>query len=128
MPTQAKSGTKSMPKTDRQVKQSQDLSVKANVNWMNPDETGSIRASASLTIGDSFAVHGIRVVSGAKGDFVSMPSYKSGDGYRSIFHAVTAEARQQMNDAVMAAYEQKLAKQTQEAAAPVQSEGQGLTM
>ena len=59
MPTQAKSGTKSVPKTDRQVKQSEDLSVKANVNWMNPDETGSIRASASLTIGDSFAVHGI---------------------------------------------------------------------
>ena len=129
MPTQAKTGTKPPPKADRQAQPDQLLSVKANVYWMNPD-AGSIRASASLTIGDAFAVHGIKVVSGSKGEFVSMPSYKSGDDYKSIFHAITAEARQQMNDAVMAAYEQKLAEQTQgqEAVSPVQSAGQKLAM
>ena len=127
MSTQAKTGTKASPKTEQQAQRSQEPPIKANVNWMNPDE-GSIRASASLTIGDSFAVHGIKIVSGAKGEFVSMPSYKSGDDYKSIFHAITAEARQQMNDAVMSAYEQKLSEQTQEAAAPVESEGQKLAM
>ena len=40
-----------------------------------------------------------------------MPSYKGQDGYKDIFHAITKEAREQMNDAIMKAYEQKLVEQ-----------------
>jgi stage V sporulation protein G len=109
MTTKAETGAKSPPK------QTQKQRIKASVNWLNPDEGGAIRATASLTIDSAFAVHGIKVIDGSKGQFVSMPSYKSGENYKDIFHAVTAEARQQMNDAVMAAYEQKLfEEQTQE--------------
>jgi stage V sporulation protein G len=116
MPTQAKAGAKSPPKQAASPpKQAQKLPFKASVNWLNPDEEGAIRATASLTIGGAFAVHGIKVIDGSKGQFVSMPSYKSGESYKDIFHAVTAEARQQMNEAVLAAYEQKLAEeQTQD--------------
>jgi len=90
-------------------------SIRADINWLNPNEEGNIRASASLTIGGAFAVHGIKVTrSQSKGDFVSMPSYKKGEEYKDIFHAVTKEAREAMNDAVMKAYEQKLADQTQD--------------
>ena len=95
--------------------------MRADVNWLNPDENGSIRATATLTIGGAFAVHGVKVVSGSNGDFVSMPSYKSGSDFKDIFHAVTKGAREQMNNTVMAAYEQKLA-QTQE---QTQSQGYG---
>lgn len=90
------------------VAQTPKLPVKASINWLNQKDDSNVRATASLTIGGAFAVHGIKIISGQKGDFVSMPSYKSGDSYKDIFHAVTAEARQQMNDAVMDAYEQKL--------------------
>ena len=90
------------------------MPVKASINWLNTKEDGNVRATASLTIGGAFAVHGIKVISGQKGDFVSMPSYKSGDSYKDIFHAVTADARQQMNDAVMDAYEQKLSEEMSE--------------
>jgi stage V sporulation protein G len=116
MTTQAKNGAKSPSKqTDSPPKKVQKLRIKAGVGWLNPNEDGAIRATASLTIGDAFAVHGIKVIDGSKGQFVSMPSYKSGENYKDIFHAVTAEARQQMNDVVMAAYEQKLSEeQTQE--------------
>ena len=110
MPNQTPKGAGSPPKQTQKLP-----SVRADVYWLNPDEDSTIRANASLTIGGAFKVHGIKVVSGSKGDFVSMPSYKSGDGYKDIFHAVTADARQQMNDAVLAAYEQKLAEQTQDA-------------
>ena len=85
-------------------------SMKAIINWLNPNENESVRATASLTVGGAFAVHGIKVINGSKGEFVSMPSYKSGADYKDIFHAVTAEAREQMNGAVMKAYEQKLAE------------------
>jgi len=96
-----------------QAKQTR-LPLRASVGWLNPDENGSVRASASVTVGGAFTVHGVKVVSGSKGEFVSMPSYKQSDGnFKDIFHAVTAEAREQMNAAVMAGYEQKLAEQNQ---------------
>ena len=99
----------------QEAKQEQRLpSIQAKINWVNPKEDESVRANVSLTIGDAFAIHGIRVVNSPKGDFVSMPSYKGQKGYKDIFHAITADARQEMNDAVLKAYEQKLADQKQE--------------
>ena len=111
MPNQNPTGAKTPAETGLQVMKPRLPSIKATVNWMNPKEDESFRATASVTIGGAFTAHGIKVISGSKGDFVSMPSYKSGDGYKDIFHAVTAEAREQMNEAVMAAYEQKLSEQ-----------------
>ena len=70
------------------------------------------RAFASATIGGAFAVHGIRVIESDKGRFVAMPqeSYKKGGEtrYSDTFHAITAEARNVMVDAVNKAYEQAL--------------------
>jgi stage V sporulation protein G len=116
MPTQKPTGVKKPSATGQQTeKQSQRLpSIRAAIGWINPDENGTTRASGSLTIGGAFAVHGLKVTRGSKGEFVSMPSYKSGDKYKDIFHAVTADAREQMNDAFMKAYEQKLAEQSQD--------------
>jgi len=121
MPTKAPAKTQSKPTTgadqpqdtgQQEASQGQRLpSIRASVSWLNPNDDESVRAKASLTSGGAFAIHGIRVINSAKGDFVSMPSYKGNDGYKDIFHAVTADARQQMNDAVMQAYEQKLADQ-----------------
>ena len=115
MPTQNPTGVKKPQTTGQQPeKQGQKLpSIRATIGWINPDENGNTRASGSLTIGGAFAVHGITVKTGTKGEFVSMPSFKKGNEYKDIFHAVTAEARQQMNDAFMKAYEQKLADQNQ---------------
>ena len=109
-------GVKTSPKP---AEQPDKMPVKAVINWLNTKDDGNVRASASLTIGGAFAVHGIKVITGQKGDFVSMPSYKSGDSYKDIFHAVTADARQQMNDAVMKAYEQKLSEELS-----IESDGQ----
>lgn len=140
MATQAKTGARPPQKAASPPGQSQKTPLKASVNWLNPDEDGAIRANASLTVGGAFAVHGIKVIDGSKGQFVSMPSYKSNDGsYKDIFHAVTAEARQEMNEAVLAAYNQKLAEvQEQEQSDPTEGdapeeaadaeEGQRLTM
>lgn len=110
-------GAKTSPKPAEQAAK---MPVRASINWLNTKDDGNVRATASLTIGGAFAVHGIKVISGQKGDFVSMPSYKSGDSYKDIFHAVTAEAREQMNDAVMKAYEQKLSEEMS-----LESDGQG---
>jgi stage V sporulation protein G len=125
MPTQSKTGARPPQRAASPPKQAQEPpSLKAGINWMNPDEEGAIRATASLTIGGAFAVHGIKIIDGSKGQFVSMPSYRSGESYKDIFHAVSAEAREQMNEAVLAAYNQKLAE-IQEQAQDVPDEGEG---
>lgn len=83
------------------------------------DEGSKIRAVANATIGGAFAIHGIKVIDSEKGLFLSMPSnsYKNGSGetkYQDVFHPVTTEARQALTDAVMGAYEQALAGQSED--------------
>ncbi len=83
------------------------------------DGDGKTRAFASAAIGGAFAVHGIRVIEGEKGLFVAMPqdSYKKNgqNVYKDTFHAITAEARDALIEAVGQAYDQKLAEvQSQE--------------
>lgn len=87
------------------------------------------KAYASVNIGGAFAVHSIRVIESEKGRFIAMPqeSYKKGNEtkYSDTFHAVTAEARTALVEAVNNAYEQALqAKMEQKNAAPGQSMGQ----
>ena len=80
-------------------------------------ENSKVKAFASANIGP-FAVHGLRVIDGEKGMFVAMPStsYQK-DGkteYQETFHPVSGEARKALNDAVIEAYEQKLAEEQTE--------------
>lgn len=76
------------------------------------------KAYASATIGGAFAVHGIRVIESDKGRFISMPqeSYKKNGEtkYIDTFHAITAEARTALVEAVNGAYEQKLQEQQEQ--------------
>lgn len=111
MPAKSPSRPTGTKPAEKPAEQAAKMPVRASINWLNTKDDGNVRATASLTIGGAFAVHGIKVINSQKGEFVSMPSYKSQDGYKDIFHAVTAEAREQMNDAVMKAYEQKLSEE-----------------
>jgi stage V sporulation protein G len=63
-------------------------------------------AIASVVLDDAFVVHDLRVVNGEKGLFVAMPSRKlpSGD-FRDICHPINAEARQYLQEAVLAQFE-----------------------
>ena len=101
-----------------------DISVR--VDRLN--DVGKIRAFVSANIGGAFAIHGIKVVDSDKGMFVAMPQskFKTADGetkYLDEFHAITAEARNKLNEAVLAAYEQAVqhSESAVQSEAPVQS-------
>jgi stage V sporulation protein G len=47
---------------------------------------------------------GMKIVEGQNGPFVAMPSQKAKEDYRDIYFPVTKEARQAINDAVLAQY------------------------
>lgn len=78
---------------------------------------GNLLAFASVTVGDIFAVHGIRVMDGENGKFAAMPSMKDKDGeYRNICHPITGDFRKQLNAAVLDAYAEAMEKGPQEKA------------
>ncbi len=79
------------------------------------DGDSSTKAFASVTIGNAFAVHDIRITEKDDEIKVSMPfrSYTvNGEKkYTDTFHPITAEARTGLYDAVKDAYEQALEQQ-----------------
>ena len=67
----------------------------------NPDK--SVRAFATLVFGDSFKVTNVAVIEGSKGNFVSMPSFrtKERDGYnnpvyKDVCNPITKEFREEL--------------------------------
>lgn len=78
-----------------------------NVRLRKVNSEGRMKAIASITLDQEFVVHDVRLIEGNNGLFVAMPSRRSPDGeFRDIAHPITARARQIIEDAVLAAYEQ----------------------
>ncbi|MBQ8322458.1 MAG: SpoVG family protein [Clostridia bacterium] len=99
------------PKTQSsklEPKKTQTPKIAARIDSLVDFEGSKTKAFASVNIGDAFAVHGIKIVEGEKGVFVSMPQRKDGEDYKDVFHPITAEAREEMNKQILNAYEQKL--------------------
>lgn len=82
------------------------MDYKANVTLIN--KPGNLKGFASVSVGDGFAVTGIRILEGENGLFVSMPSRKTEKGYEDICFPTTKESREQLHKTVMEAYEYKL--------------------
>ena len=81
----------------------------AKIDRMIERENATVKAYASVNIGGAFVIKDIAVVDGQKGMFARMPfrSYKTGSGetkYSDIAFALTDEARQSLNEAVLGAY------------------------
>ncbi len=70
---------------------------------------GRLRAIISITVDDALAVHDIKVVQGDERLFVAMPSRKDESGiFRDIVHPISVEARHQIEDQILDAYEKHL--------------------
>ena len=85
----------------------------AKIDRMIERENATVKAYASVNIGGAFVIKDIAVVDGQKGMFARMPfrSYKGANGdtkYSDIAFALTDEARQSLNDAVLGAYREAL--------------------
>ena len=66
---------------------------------------GKMKAVASITINGEFVIHDIKVIEGDKGYFIAMPSKKDGNGdYKDIAHPINTATRKNIQDAVIAKY------------------------
>ncbi|WP_088224637.1 SpoVG family protein [Desulfosporosinus sp. FKB] len=110
-----------------QTADEQELPMKVDVKISSIRPEGSVRAYASVNLNDCFAIRNVKVVDSSKGLFIAMPSYKAGNGeYKDICFPVTKEFREQLNNAVIEAYNQALTQSRQQKAADTPSFDQAL--
>ena len=65
-----------------------------------------MKAVASVTFDNAFAVHDVKVIEGPEKLFVAMPSRRTPDGeYRDIAHPINSDMRATLESRVLAAYE-----------------------
>ena len=125
MATKKTTGAKAPKATEKQVEQAVPATenrgtqyripfISAKIDRMSTDPNSKIKANASVTIGNHFAIHGLKVYDGGdKGLQVLYPGHKGSDNkFYDDFHPITKESREALNGYVLDAYEQKL-EQTQ---------------
>ena len=74
-----------------------------------------LKGFANVTFDNAFVVRGMKIISGNNGYFISMPSRKRPDGtHQDVAHPVNNEARKQIEEKILAAYEEELKKRSSE--------------
>ena len=74
------------------------------------EKEGKMKAVVSITIGEEFVVHDIKVIDGEKGLFIAMPSRKAADGeYRDIAHPINSDTRNKIQQIILEKYESEVA-------------------
>ena len=70
------------------------------------DRDDSLKAMVDVVVNDNIMIRGIKVVEGKNGIFVGMPGRKDSNGkwYDNV-HPVTKEAREELQETVLSAYE-----------------------
>ena len=69
------------------------------------NDSGKLKAIASITIEDCFVVHDIKIIEGTNGLFIMMPGKKTGEGqHKDIAHPLNTETRNYIQNAIIKAY------------------------
>ncbi len=79
-------------------------------------DDNKLKAFASITLDNCFVIRGLKIIEGAKGMFVAMPSRKRPDGtYQDIAHPINNETRNWMEEKIIGAYNKEKEKVETEA-------------
>ena len=83
-----------------------------DVRMRKVDKEGKMRAVASITIDNEFAVHDIKVIEGEKGLFIAMPSRRTPDGeYKDIAHPINSSSREMLQKLILDKYRAEFAEE-----------------
>ena len=76
-----------------------------SVNMKKVENEGRVKALASITIDDSFAIHDIKVVESNGRTFVAMPSKRNANGeFKDIAHPINNETRAKLEEVIYEKY------------------------
>lgn len=74
-------------------------------------DSGRLKATASITIDESFVVHDLRIVENDDALFIAMPNKRLNNGeYRDIAHPINNEVRDYIATTVIAKYKEEAAR------------------
>ena len=75
-----------------------------------PVNEEKLRAYVTITFDQCFVIRDLKIIQGATGLFVSMPSKKRKDGtYRDIAHPINNETRRMIEETIIAEYHKVVA-------------------
>ena len=78
-----------------------------------PVQEEKLKAYVTITFNDCFIIRDLKIISGKSGMFVAMPSKKTKDGtFKDIAHPLNSETRREIEQVILAAYEQEVATRT----------------
>src|SRR5262245_21450092 len=76
-----------------------------------PVDEEKLKAFVSIILDDCFVVSDIKIINGASGLFISMPSKKRKNGtFRDIAHPLNSETRRRMEEKILEKYRETLAR------------------
>jgi stage V sporulation protein G len=68
-----------------------------------------LKAFASITFDNEFVVRGLKVINGAQGYFISMPSRRKRDGtFQDLAHPISNDLRKKIETKILDAFEKEL--------------------
>lgn len=68
-----------------------------------------LKAVATITIDDCFAIHDIKIIEGEKGLFIAMPSRKLPNGsFKDVAHPLNTETREEIFNKLLVAYREEV--------------------
>ena len=74
-------------------------------------DDSKLKAVASVTFDECFVVHDIKIIDGAEGYFIAMPSRKAADGeYKDIAHPIKTETREELIKLILNKFEEEKSK------------------
>ncbi len=74
-------------------------------------DDNKLKGFASITLDNCFVIRGLKIIEGASGLFIAMPSRKRKDGtFQDIAHPINMATREWMESQVISAYKQELQK------------------
>ena len=91
------------------------MKITAVITKVFTERTDLLKAASNVTLedtdGESFVIKNIRVIEGAHGLFMSLPSHRNVKGeYREICYPISPMLRRRMNEAVLTANEKAIQK------------------
>ena len=86
-------------------------------------DDNKLKAFASITLDNCFVIRGLKIIEGAKGVFVAMPSRKRPDGtYQDVAHPINTTTRDWMEEQIIKAYNEEKERVEREAGLEVSRE------
>jgi stage V sporulation protein G len=72
-------------------------------------DDNKLKGFASITLDNCFVVRGLKIIEGASGLFIAMPSRRRKDGtFQDIAHPINMDTREWLENQVIAAYKVEL--------------------